>query len=302
MKKYYIILCSIVVVVNLANSQTYETKFKTDICACIEEEVVNAIVLKTVLEKCFRQELTTYAELIDAEIDEDNINLKYQKGQLARRELFKKFKYEMVYSCDFYFNTLVARRQKTLEKNRLKTDSTSLERLNQRVAMSPNSSSYFARAKTQFTLRNLKAAEKDIRESIRIHPSTDKDIYTIKEKLLLAVILEEQKQFKEAILIYNEAYETTKDADATVLSAIANRKSGGVNVVPISQKNSTKSIKEKDVKRTQKKDSKSSPKKKANRSELRSLFNLVKKEKDTSKSKTRKRRSRGNKDIYQTIN
>lgn len=279
MKKYYIILCLIVVFVNLSNSQSYETKFKADMCACMEGEVVNARVLKTVLEKCFRQELTTYAVLIDAQIDEDNINLKYQKGQLARRELFKKFNYEMVYSCDFYFNTLVTGRQKAMEKKRLKTDSTDLEHANQRVAMSPNSSAYFKRAQTQFYLGNLKEAEIDIRESIRVHPYTDKEMYTIKEKLVLALILEEQKQYKEAIVIYNQAYEYTKDVDAAVLSAIANRKSGGIKTVFNSKDKGSSKISTSD---SEKKKSIDKSEKKTEKSDLRKLFNLEKKKKDNN--------------------
>lgn len=276
-------------------AQDYKTKFKADICDCLEEEISsNARDLNKAYETCFNKSLINYASFIDAEIVEDNPKIKYQKGQKVRSQLKKDFQQEMVYSCDIYYSSIERQRKRLLYQGRAKAYVSDLKQLNQNVATHPTSSAYLLRGLKHFMLENLKEAESDLRKSIEIHPGTTRNMYSKQEHVMLAWVLEEQGRIEEALEVLNKIEIKTYDKETPLLKAIVHRKLGGSKVISSKQDDSSKTIKEQDIKRSQKKDNKLSPKEKANKPELRSLFNLEKKEKDTTKAKTRKRRSRGN--------
>jgi tetratricopeptide (TPR) repeat protein len=218
------------IMVNLkTNAQSYKDSFSADLCTCLQEEKESAkkkfSYVPYYFEICFKKHLTDYANLIDGEISENDKILKFKKGQRARRELLHYLKYELVYTCDIYYSTLVSENQKRLEMVRKRADTTKLEPWNQRVAMSPNHAYYLERAKLHFELGNLKEAEVDIRQSLDINPS-NKLLFTKGSKLLLASILEEQKKYDEAIAIYDQIYLGVYDSRTAVLRAIVKRKNG----------------------------------------------------------------------------
>lgn len=208
-------------------AQEYKEKFKADICNCLDTEIEIRRQIRNAFDTCFNKNLPTYATIIDASLEEGTPVLKYQKGQLRRTELKFMFLHELVYSCDLYFQEIEAERQRQLAVGRSRTYPSDLEKLNQTVALHPHPKSYMQRARTHFYLGNLKEAEADVLKSLEVNPYGQQGLYTRKEKLFLAWILEEQKRYKEAVTLYNESYAGNFDIETPILKAIAHKKAGG---------------------------------------------------------------------------
>lgn len=219
-----VLLCLIFIGNKNVVSQNYKEKFKADICNCFQHGLAeNDKISKQAYKKCFDKNLIKYAVFIDAEIEEENIRVKYRKGQLARQELRKKFKHELVYSCDVYFNSIEDERRRIKLQAQSVVYTSDIERLNQQIAMTPNSANYFKRGKVNFYLGNLKNAEADVRESLKLSKPYGSAMYSA----LLAWILEEQKRYSEAVAIYSEINTAYYNSEIEILKAVANKKAGG---------------------------------------------------------------------------
>lgn len=219
-------------ILNKVNAQNYKDQFKNDICNCFENKINELRNSRSAYEQCFNKALPNHASAIDASINEENQQLKYKKGQELRKELKFKFFYELVSSCDMYYQILEEERQRKLMSAKSRVSRSHLERINQQVAMTPNSTSYYRRAETYFYLGELKLAEADIRESLKLHKTGYNAAYLKKEQTLLGWILEEQKRYPEAIEIYNNVYNNGYSygyyyyQDTKILAALVKRKAG----------------------------------------------------------------------------
>ncbi len=228
---------------NFASSQTYKNAFKSDMCDCIETEILKRKFNKSVYNKCFKEILPKYATLIDEEIVEEDLTQKYYKGQVARKDLVVALQYELVYSCDSYFKYLEGERISKKLIARENAKESDLKRYNQQVALTPNALSYFMRAQLYFKLGKLNEAESDINKSLSVNPSKDNIRSTRKELMVLAWIYEEQERFNEAILLYDKIYIGDYDMQVAMLRALADKKSGSA-VYTISKDNKTEINKE----------------------------------------------------------
>lgn len=224
------------------NGQSYKAAFKSDICNCLEEESLKRHLTENAYKTCFREILPKYATQIDAEIVEEDINQKFYKGQLARKELIISLNYELIYSCDTYYNYLDRERTSKKLIARENAKESELERYNQMVALSPNAMAYYMRAQLQFYLGNIKEAEVDVNKSLEVNPYKDNVKSTRHELLLLAWIYEEQERYSEAIVLYDKIYLGDLDTEVARLRALADKKSGGTEPnMPIINKNTKSS-------------------------------------------------------------
>ena len=235
----YLIIGCIIFNYTCGYTQAYKEKFKADICNCLSTEVESRRQIRNAFDACFNKNLPTYATLIDASVEEETPALKYQKGQLLRVELKRAFLSELVYSCDLYFQEIESERQRQLATGRSRTYASDLEKLNQAVAMQPLPQAYIQRAKTHFFLGNLKDAEADLRKSLEVNPYGQQGVYSRKEKLLLAWVLEEQKRYAEAVTLYEESYAGNFDFDVLMLRAVAHKKAGGTQTKALPSKPTT---------------------------------------------------------------
>lgn len=228
MAKYIIcIICVQFLTLQTNYSQNYEVNFKADICKCLEVKVQGRNTVTNLFQECFREKLTSYAINIDNSILEENNLLKYQKGQQLRRELSDKFQYELVYSCDVYFDMLEAEKERKYAADRANTYQDDLDRINQQLAMHPHSQMYLQRAKVYFNLSKLKEAEQDILQSIKINPlGEEKILHIAKEKVLLAKIFEKQKNYNRSAAIYQEIYTAIPNVEVAKLHALVHKKAG----------------------------------------------------------------------------
>lgn len=218
---FYLILFS-------ANAQGYETKFKTDICVCIETKKNTFLSAEKMYTACFSENMVTYAPIIDAQIKEDDKTKKFIAGQKVRRELIEKFKYELIYSCDTYLDIIEEKKWNAIQQFRSKKiDSARIDKLNETVAMQPHWASYFNRGQFYYYIGDFQKAERDILKSIQENPSNQNGTITVQENLLLALIYEEQKQYAKAITIYNTINAKTINPSIELLKAIVYRKSNG---------------------------------------------------------------------------
>jgi len=239
MFRYFIItICAQLLTFHSSYSQNYEEKFKTDICNCLQGKSHGRNTVTSLYQDCFRQKLTTYATLIDNSIqEEENNHLKYLKGQQLRRALNTQFQYELVYSCDFYFELLENEKERKYAADRANTYQGDLVKINEQLAMHPHSQMYLQRAKMHFNLSNLKEAEEDVLQSIKTNPLSEENIaYTVKEKTLLAMILEKQKHYNKAAAIYKEIYGVLPNVEIAKLHAVVHKKSGASTTNLTSQK------------------------------------------------------------------
>lgn len=238
MTKYFsIIICIQLLTLPTSYSQNYEAKFKTDICNCLQEKSQGRNTATNLYQECFREKLTNYAILIDSSIQEENNLLKYQKGQQLRRELSDKFQYELVYICDFYFDMLEAEKERKYAADRANTYQGDLDKINQQLAMHPHSQMYLQRAKVHFNLYKLKEAEEDVLQSIKTNPLGEENILHIaKEKILLAMIFEKQKNYSQSAAIYQEIYTAVPNVEVGKLHALVHKKAGASTTSLVSQK------------------------------------------------------------------
>ncbi|WP_152975509.1 tetratricopeptide repeat protein [Lacinutrix himadriensis] len=213
--------------VHFANSQNYKSAFRTDICSCIEEESLKRNLTPNAYKKCYTEILPKYANQIDAAIVEEDLNKKYYLGQVARKDLVLAFQYELIYSCDIYFEYLNRTRTSEILIARERAKESDLESKNQMVAMSPNAYAYFHRAQLHFDLGNLKEAEADIHKSFDVNPNASNIQSTRHELLLLAGVYEEQKQYTKAIALYDKIYMGDYDSQVATLRALVDKKAGG---------------------------------------------------------------------------
>jgi tetratricopeptide (TPR) repeat protein len=230
-KNVSIVICFLLFfsVFNIAgiHAQNYKNNYKADICQCLQDENLSSGFIENAYKKCFKRHLTTYAVLIDAGIKEENISLKYIEGQKIRLELQQQFMHELMYSCDVYFYSIERARQE-LKVNKQKTvNSTKLQEYHERVAMHPNSQSYYLRAQLYFNLKDFNNAEKDLLKSIDLNPYGENKMVSRNEKLLLAWVYEEQKRYNEAIAVFDEIYLGMIDTQVLIIKAIVSRKRDG---------------------------------------------------------------------------
>lgn len=226
MKLIYTFIVIIISVLS-ANSQSYKNAFRDDICKCLDMVSQKRSLTNNTLKACYIEILPDYADLIDASIVEEDINKKFIKGQLARKDLLTAMYTELIYTCDVYYNYVNLQRTNSALVLRKDASESELKRYNQWVALKPNFTTYYMRACVHFKLKNLKEAEDDIHKSIALNPNKKSVKITRNELELLAWIYEEQERFKEAVAICDSIYLGDLDTKVAQLRALANRKSGG---------------------------------------------------------------------------
>ncbi|WP_452220945.1 tetratricopeptide repeat protein [Lacinutrix salivirga] len=233
MKTIFYIGVILFISVNSLEAQSYQANFKNDICQCIQDKYVVNMQTHYVYKQCFEESLIQYAPLIDAEINETNPTLKYTKGQEQRKKLQAQFKYQLVSSCNIYYNILEHEREQVIAYKYGRTDSTLILKKTKQIAMTPNAHAYFGRAQLYFNLKMWDKAEADLRKSIAINPMSKNAMVTRNEQLLLAWALEKQAKYAEAIAIYSKLKYHDLDVHVLTFKAIATRKSKGDMPQPV---------------------------------------------------------------------
>ncbi|WP_179018996.1 tetratricopeptide repeat protein [Winogradskyella forsetii] len=211
----------------IINAQSYKSEFRAEICTCLEEESLKRTLTDNAFKACLRETLPKYATQIDAQIVEEDIDKKFYKGQLARKDLLVAMQSELIYSCDVYYDHIYFIRNSKKLIARENTKESDLEKYDQMVALRPNAMAYFMRAKVQFNLGNIKETEADINKSLELNTNKDNVKSTRHELLLLAWVYEEQERYAEAIALYDKIYFGDLDTQVAQLRALADRKNGG---------------------------------------------------------------------------
>ncbi len=264
------------------NAQAYKNGFRADVCACLEEESLKRTLTENAFKACLRETLPKYAAQIDAQIVESDVNVKFQKGQLARKDLFLALPYELIYTCEVYFNHLNYQRTSKKLIARENANESDLEKYNQMVALTPNKMAYYMRAQLQFNLGNIKAAEADVNKSLEINPFRENAKSTRHELLLLAWIYEEQENYSAAVALYDKIYMGDYDAEVARLRALADRKAGGTvaNIPKVEQveivKNKNAATRRRDTEKKPSVNTKSSTVKVGKKKDTASLRKLLK--------------------------
>jgi len=209
------------------NAQIYKSAFRADMCDCLDLESQKRTLTENAFKACLRETLPKYATQIDAQIVEEDVNKKFYKGQLARKELLVSMQTELIYSCDVYYKHLDFKRNSKKLIARETVKESDLEKYNQMVALTPNAMAYFLRAQVQFNLGKIKETEADINKSLELNPNIDNTMATRHELMLLAWVYEEQERYTEAIALYDKIYFGDLDTQIAQLRALADKKAGG---------------------------------------------------------------------------
>lgn len=225
--KNTIVILTVMFFGNVATSQSYKSAFRADMCDCLTTESQKRKLTEKAYQACFTETLPKYAIQIDAQIVEEDVNKKYLLGQNARQDLMLAMQSELVYTCTSYFNHLESEklREKLIAKERVKESD--LEKQNQRVAMSPNTYSYFSRAQLHYNLGNFDKAAADLNSCYETNPNKENVKSRRHEFLLMALIHEENKNYDQAIALYDLAYFGVYDSPVAILRAIADKNNGG---------------------------------------------------------------------------
>ncbi|GEQ85204.1 hypothetical protein ULMS_07120 [Patiriisocius marinistellae] len=225
-KKNSLLSITLSIALGIANAQSYTTSFKAEICNCLPQQFETQKNPNKAIETCFQNTLPNYAALIDAEIVEENANIRYQKGQQKRMELMVSFTYEMVNSCDIYFNKIEEIRELQFNQGKAYITEAKIVELDKLVAMHPNHGTYLERGRANFYLENYSKAEIDVRESIRIYKEMTQQ-ENIAAIYLLAWILEKQERYQKAFQLLDEEYKERPIFNTAYFREIANKKTGG---------------------------------------------------------------------------
>lgn len=212
---------------NVATSQSYKSAFRADMCECLTLESQKRKLTENAYKACFRETLPKYATQIDAQIVEEDVNKKYLLGQIARRDLILTMQSELVYSCTAYFEHLESEKLSKKLIAREQAKESDLEAQNQLVAMSPNTYSYFSRAQLHYNLGNFDKAEADLKSCYEANPNKENMMSRRHELLLMALVHEENKNYAQAIALYDLAYFGVQDSPVAILRAIADKNNGG---------------------------------------------------------------------------
>ncbi|MFK7832478.1 MAG: tetratricopeptide repeat protein [Winogradskyella sp.] len=223
-------ICMLVIALILGapsvNAQTYKTEFRADMCACLEQESLKRTLTNNAIKICLRETLPEYATQIDAQIIEPDLNKKFQKGQIARKDLLIAMYSELIYTCDVYYQHIDFQRTSKKLIAQENTKENDLDKYDQVVALRPNAAAYFMRAEVHFKLGNIKAAEADLIKSLELNPKRENAKATRNELLSLAWVYEEQKRYTEAIALYDKIYFGDLDTKVAQLRALADKKAG----------------------------------------------------------------------------
>ena len=120
-----------------------------------------------------------------------------------------------------------AEKERKYAADRSKAYHGDLDKINQQLAMHPHSQMYFQRAKLHFNLSMLEEAKEDITHSIKIHPlAGEKNVHNTQENLLLAMILEKQKQYGQSAALYKEIHTAVPIVEIAILHAVVHKKAG----------------------------------------------------------------------------
>ncbi|WP_178989059.1 tetratricopeptide repeat protein [Winogradskyella schleiferi] len=225
--KHTITVLMTLTIFSIVNAQSYKSAFRTDICACLEEESLKRTLTDNGFKACLQETLPKYATQIDAQIVEEDIDKKFYKGQLARKDLLVAMQTELIYSCDVYYEHIYFIRNSKKLIARENTKESDLEKYDQMVALRPNAMAYFMRAKVQFNLGNIKETEADINKSLELNANKNNAKSTRHELLLLAWVYEEQERYAEAIALYDKIYFGDLDTQVAQLRALGDKKNGG---------------------------------------------------------------------------
>ncbi|WP_040282343.1 tetratricopeptide repeat protein [Psychroserpens damuponensis] len=225
--KNTIIVLSFLCFGNVTTSQSYKASFRADMCDCLTLESQKRKLTENAYKACFNEILPNYAIQIDAEIVEEDVNKKYLLRQIARRDLIIAMQSELVYTCEAYFNHLESEKlsKKLIAQEQVKESD--LEKQNQLVAMSPNTYAYFSRAQLHYKLENYKDAEADLKRCYEVNPNKDNVKSRRHELLLMALVHEENKNYGQAVELYDLAYFGIQDSQVAILRAIADKNNGG---------------------------------------------------------------------------
>lgn len=209
------------------NGQSYKNAFRADMCDCLETESLKRALTENTFKRCLRETLPKYATQIDAQIVEEDVDKKFYKGQLARKDLLVAMQSELIYTCDVYYKHIYFVRNSKKLIARENAKESELEKYNQMVALRPNAMAYFMRAKVHFKLGNIKETEADINKSLELNTDRENAKATRHELLLLAWVYEEQKRYTEAIALYDKVYFGDLDTQVAQLRALADKQAGG---------------------------------------------------------------------------
>ncbi len=225
--KNTLVILSIIFFGNVATSQSYKSAFRADMCDCLTLESQKRKLTENAYKACFIETLPKYATQIDAQIVEEDVNKKYLLGQIARRDLILTMQSQLVYTCKAYFEHLESEKLSKKLILREQAKESDLEAQNQLVAMSPNTYSYFSRAQLHYNLGNFDKAEADLKSCYEANPNKENMMSRRHELLLMALVHEENKNYAQAIALYDLAYFGVQDSPVAILRAIADKNNGG---------------------------------------------------------------------------
>jgi|GEM_PF-3606613 len=202
----------------LVSGQAYKEKFKQQVCDCMDAST-QPVKAEFLFQNCFQKILPKYVAQIDAEIDRGATENEYIQGQKIRLKLIEDFRIELIQSCDTYFTILDDAKKVKIKEDFTEGDSLKLEKMNQAVALQPHAMNYLARGTMLLHYGRLDEAESDIKKSIEMNA------FVMQAQLLLALVQENQGQYKEAITTYDTILKTLPSQDLKILREIVVRKS-----------------------------------------------------------------------------
>ena len=185
----YIMLTFFVLKWATLSAQDYQNRFKADICSCIETKGPSVRSLDSTYQQCFREVLVNYTGAIDQEIQEAEPSVLYVKRQQRRTELMIVFQHELIYTCDFYYELQEKGRQLKLSTMRANAERSMLKKLDEYVALNPNTVTYTQRGVLYFALEDLEKARQDLEKALSINA------FAKDAQIMLSWVLEEKGMY-----------------------------------------------------------------------------------------------------------
>ena len=195
-----------------------DTKISSDACICMTStKNLNEENFLT----CFQDAMKKNSELIIKECMALYNDTSDQIGYKFGLELYKRLSVSMIYSCEPYYTLMDTLRYTAfagLDKDSLRH---SIINMNNSDKKNWNTDFYTQRGVLYFQIADFKNALKDFDNAIAL------DKYSLQSIYFKAWVLEIDKNYDEAFLLYSNLALLTKKNDFNIFAAIAKKKKKG---------------------------------------------------------------------------
>ncbi len=196
--------------------QQYKEKLSNDVCKCFTENNKKG---SNTLENCFTQNIGNYRNELDKLIDKNSSISEYEQGEIIGKKMFFEIQQNLIQKCDAYFLFFENLREQSILAMKKKYSQSKIDSITTLISKNKTTELLWERANLYFANSELKNAEIDYLECLKIDPNH------IPSMFFLGWLYERNKDYNKAIKLYQVIQKATKKQEIVLFIEVATRKS-----------------------------------------------------------------------------